>query len=267
MGGGGKCVVSGPPPPAPLTTFYFFRATTIGATPQCVSIKYIFHFPLKKKCRHSKKLLITTLRQYKTMHSVSVQFSRHSSPPTRSLGSKLCEPSCRGEAVYHIYKRGVKIITSCRTNRKILRLPWIITSKNSNCHLSLATVTLILTSATEGKSSLILTKTKIFENESLVCHSVFFYEGFKTAEMERLGPLNQHYGSLHQASLIRQHRLVLTRGSYVLLGVYPTPLSLCTPEGPRGVTENVSPFTIKCAEILHNWERCLPDATEDSDER
>jgi len=52
----------------------------------------------------------------------------------------------------------------------------MITSKNSNCHLSLATVTLTLASATEDTSSLILTKTKIFENESPVCHSSF-YEG------------------------------------------------------------------------------------------
>jgi len=55
----------------------------------------------------------------------------------------------------------------------------------------------------------------------------------------------------------------------VLLGVCLTSLSLCSPEGPRGVhvTEDISPFPIKFSEILYNSERCLPDATEDSDER
>jgi len=50
--------------------------------------------------------------------------------------------------------------------------------------------------------------------------------------MERHGPLNQHYVSLHQASLIRHHRLFLTRGNYVLLGVYLTSCHCAHRKGP-----------------------------------
>jgi len=50
----------------PCTPFYFFfTSTTIGATPQCVSIKFIFSLPLKKK-------IVDAAKNYVQLHADNI---------------------------------------------------------------------------------------------------------------------------------------------------------------------------------------------------
>ena len=155
---------------------FFCSSTTIKSKQHSVSIKFIFPF-------HRRKKNVDVTKNYLQLHvdnrSPCIPFLSNLvlPPSTRSLGLKLCEPSCRGEAVYHIYKRRVKIITSCHTNRKILTqtsMNYCFLEFQLSPFLSYSPATsLIPASATDVTSILTLKKTKIFENES-PCLPLFF---------------------------------------------------------------------------------------------